>query len=397
MDAFFASVEQRDDPSLRGKPVIVGGPSRRGVVCAASYEARPFGVRSAMPVGEALRRCPDAIVVPPRRDAYAEASSQVFSIFRSFTPLVEGLSLDEAFLDVTGSLGLFGDGVAIARTIKATIFEQTKLRASAGVGPSKFTAKIASDLRKPDGLFEVPDDVVGFLSPLPIERIWGVGPKMAALLRSSAITTIGQVARLDERSLEALVGPAQALHLHALARGHDPREVTPDSAPKSIGAEETYETDLGSREVVLRHLLSQCERVLRRSLREGWEGPVVTLKVKMADFSLRTRRTTLASPARDTKTLFAEIQRLFDQLDPLAHGGRVRLSGVSLSGLRAAAPDGRGGGQRVLFPDGDRVRRESLEHTLLRLQDKFGATMVTRADVLLANEGMGGTDPRRRS
>lgn len=397
MDAFFASVEQRDDPSLRGKPVIVGGPSRRGVVCAASYEARPFGVHSAMPVGEALRRCPQAIVVPPRREAYAEASSIVFSIFRGVTPLVEGLSLDEAFLDVTGSLGLFGDGVTIAKRIKHDIFEQTGLRASAGVGPSKFTAKIASDLRKPDGLFEVPSDVVAFLAPLPIERIWGVGPKTAKLLRASAIATIGQVARLDLRSLETLVGPVQALHLHALARGDDPREVTPHSAPKTIGAEETYEADIDARDVLLRHLLAQCERVLRRSLREGWEGSVVILKIKMADFSLRTRRTTLDAPVRDTKTLFAEIRRLFDLLDPLANGGRVRLSGVAIAGLSAKGEGGAGRGQRVLFPDGARVRRESLEHTLLALQEKFGASTITRADVLLANEGMGGTDPRRRS
>jgi DNA polymerase-4 len=392
MDAFFASVEQRDDTSLRGKPVIVGGPSRRGVVCAASYEARPFGVRSAMPIGEALRRCPQALVVPPRRDAYEEASGLVFSIFRRYTPLVQGLSLDEAFLDVTGSAGLFGDGVTIARAIKAAIFEETRLRASAGVGPTKFTAKIASDLRKPDGLYEVPPDVPAFLAPLPIDRIWGVGPKTADVLRGMGLRTIGHVASADVTLLESLVGASQAAHLHALARGHDPREVVPDAAPKSIGAEETYEHDVSSQEILERHLLAQSERVCRRALREGWEGRVVVLKVKMADFSLKTRRTTLEAPARDTSTLFVTVRTLLRQLDPLAHGGRVRLSGVALQGL---APSG--SAQRTLFPDVQRDKRETLEKTMLRLADRFGGKVITRADTLLADEGMGGNDPRRRS
>ncbi|MBZ0119605.1 MAG: DNA polymerase IV, partial [Sandaracinaceae bacterium] len=184
MDAFYASVEQRDEPSLRGKPVIVGGPSRRGVVCAASYEVRPFGVRSAMPMGEAMRRCPHAIVVAPRMERYADVSAQVFAIFRRFTPLVEGLSLDEAFLDVTASRSLFGDGVEVARQIRAAIRSELELTASAGVAPSKFVAKIASDENKPDGLTVVRDgEVESFLAALAIERMWGVGPKAAERLR----------------------------------------------------------------------------------------------------------------------------------------------------------------------------------------------------------------------
>ena len=393
MDAFFAAVEQRDDPALRGKPVIVGGPSRRGVVCAASYEARPFGVRSAMPVAEALRRCPQAIVVPPRRDAYEEASGHVFSVFRSYTPLVQGLSLDEAFLDVTGSAGLFGDGPAIARRIKDGIFEATELRASAGVGPTKFTAKIASDLQKPDGLVVVPPNVAAFLAPMGIERIWGVGPKTAEILRRAGLATIGQIARAGTSVLQSLVGESAAHHLYDLARGHDPREVVPDAPPKSIGAEETFEADLRDVSLLEHHLLAQSERVCRRALREGWEGRGVVLKVKMADFSLRTRRRTLEAPVRDTSTLFRTARDLLRAL--LAEGPRdfaVRLTGVGLVNLSAA-----GRGQRALFPDETRQRREILETTLLRVTDRFGGRAITRADTLLAEGGMGGTDPRRRS
>lgn len=392
MDAFFASVEQRDDPALRGKPLIVGGPSRRGVVCAASYEARPFGVRSAMPVAEALRLCPQALVVPPRREAYTEASARVFAIFRRFTPLVEGLSLDEAFLDVSGCEGLFGDGVTIAKAIKQAIFEETCLRASAGIGSTKFTAKIASDLRKPDGLVQVPADVAAFLAPMGIERIWGVGPKTAEVLRAAGLGTIGQIARADTSRMQRLVGEGPSAHLMALAQGLDPREVEPWRAPKSIGAEETYERDLTSTEELERHLLVQSERVCRRALREGWEGRVVVLKIKMADFSLSTRRTTLEAPVRDTRTLYQTICTLLRALDPLAKGGRVRLSGVALLALSPI-----GNGQRTLFPDVKREKQEALEATMLRLTDRFGNKAITRADALLAEGGIGGNDPRRRS
>src|SRR6185437_6837526 len=223
IDAFYASVEQRDDPALRGRPVLVGGRSRRGVVLAASYEARPSGARSAMPMAEALRRCPEAIVVPPRHDRYADVSADVFAIFRRYTPLVEGLSVDEAFLDVTASGALFGDGEAIARRIKREIRDEVGLTASAGVAPCKFAAKIASDLDKPDGLVIVPDDVAAFLAPLPVERMWGVGPKTAPRLRDAGYATIGDLAAAEPSALATILGEAGAAHVGPLARGVDAR------------------------------------------------------------------------------------------------------------------------------------------------------------------------------
>jgi DNA polymerase-4 len=233
MDAFYASVEQNDDPKLRGKPVIVGGPSRRGVVTAASYEARPFGVHSAMPMAEAQRLCPQAIVVPPRMARYAEVSGIVFEIFGRFTPLVEGLSLDEAFLDVTHSQSLFGDGATIARRIKDAVRRETGLVASAGVASSKFVAKVASDLRKPDALVVVPDgEEAAFLAPLVIERMWGVGKKTAPRLHAEGLRLIGDLARADPMRLEQLLG-SWGREVHRLARGEDDRDVVPDVAPNS--------------------------------------------------------------------------------------------------------------------------------------------------------------------
>ncbi|MCW5833859.1 MAG: DNA polymerase IV, partial [Labilithrix sp.] len=226
MDAFFASVEQRDDPSLRGRPIVVGGAARRGVVAAASYEARVFGVRSAMPMAEALRRCRDLVVVPPRGRRYAEVSERVFDVFHEYTPLVEGLSLDEAFLDVTASRRLFGDGAAIARRIKEGVLEATGLTASAGVAPCKFAAKIASDLDKPNGLTVVPSDVAGFLAPLPIERMWGIGPKTAPTLRRLGYRTLGDLAKADPDALERALG-SWGPEVRELARGNDPRDVVP--------------------------------------------------------------------------------------------------------------------------------------------------------------------------
>ncbi len=243
MDAFFASVEQLDDPSLRGEPVLVGGAERRGVVAAASYEARPFGIHSAMPMAEALRRCRHAIVVPPRRHRYEEVSASIFAVFRRFTPLVEGLSVDEAFLDVTASRGLFGDGEAIARRIRQAIRAETGLTASAGVAPSKFVAKIASDFDKPDGLVVVrPEEVRAFLDPLPIERMWGVGPKAAARLHGLGYVTLRDLAEADVRRLEATLG-SWGGEVARLARGEDEREVVSEREAKSIGAEETYDED----------------------------------------------------------------------------------------------------------------------------------------------------------
>ncbi len=391
MDAFFASVEQRDDPSLRGRPVVVGGPSRRGVVCAASYEARPFGVRSAMPMVEALRRCPQAAVVAPRRAAYAEASRLVFEVFRRYTPLVEGLSVDEAFLDVSASRSLFGPGADMAVRIKAEIARATGLTASAGVAPCKFAAKVASDLQKPDGLVVVGDDVARFLAPLPVERMWGVGPKTAPRLREAGLGTLGALAAADPSRLAALLGEGLARHVHTLARGDDPRPVEPNAEALSLGAEDTFERDVREREVLERHLLDQASRVAARLFREGLRGRTVAVKLKYADFTLRSRRVTLEEPVGDSASLYRVAVGLLDRF-PYA-GEPVRLSGVSVSGLEPLdAP-----AQPSLFGDGGRGKREALERAMAGVRERFGGGALVRAELLALDGGVGRLDPRRRT
>ena len=261
MDAFYASVEQRDDPRLRGQPVIVGGTTNRGVVAAASYEVRKFGVRSAMPIREALRRCPHAICVKPRMSVYREVSHQVFSIFHEYTPVVEGLSLDEAFLDVTASLALKGDAVSIARGIKQRIRETTQLGASVGVAPNKLVAKIGSDLEKPDGLTVIaPERMEAFLAQLPVEALWGVGPVTAKKLRAIGIGKLLDVRSADEAKLRKAVG-SLADWLRRLSHGDDPREVKPDRPWKSISSEDTYPEDL----VSLKEMRAEIARLAQRA------------------------------------------------------------------------------------------------------------------------------------
>ena len=374
MDAFFASVEQLDDPSLRGKPVLVGGAERRGVVAAASYEARRFGVFSAMPMAEALRRCPAAIVVPPHRRRYEEVSAQVFAIFRRFTPLVEGLSVDEAFLDVSASRSLFGDGEAIASRIRAAVREETGLTASAGVAPSKFVAKVASDLRKPDALVVVREDEVrAFLDPLPIERMWGVGPKAAERLRAMGYATLGDLAGADVRELEGALG-AWGRSVAELARGVDEREVEPDRDAKSIGAEETFDEDLRDRATIERTLLAHSVRVARRLHEGGLFARRVTVKLKYSDFSVKTRQLRLPSPIDDATSLFEAARSLLDRF-PIA-GRRVRLTGVSAGELTEGLP------QPELFESPTRERRRALEAVASELGKRFGKAGVMRADLL---------------
>ena len=375
MDAFYASVEQRDDPRLRGKPVIVGGRSRRGVVLAASYEVRPFGVRSAMSMAEALRRAPRAIVVPPRRDAYELASAAVFAVFRRYTPLVEPLSLDEAFLDVTASHALFGDGEAIARMIKRDVRAEQQLTASAGVAPCKFAAKVASDLRKPDGLVVVPPDAVAeFLAPLPVERMWGVGPKTAPRMRAIGYATLGDLAAAGEEALERALG-RWGLQAGRLARGQDDRDVNPHGEARSIGTEETYEEDLRGADAIGRTLLAHAGRVARRLIREELCARTVAIKVKYADFTVRTRRLTLPSPAQDTDAIHEAALSLLARV-PL-ESRRVRLTGVSVSGLVAGPPE------RTLFPHEASARRRKVEEVSAQIADRFGdERAVTRATLL---------------
>jgi DNA polymerase IV len=376
MDAFFASVEVHDDPSLRGKPVVVGGSSRRGVVSAASYEARAFGVHSAMPMAEALRRCPRLVVVPPRGDRYAEVSSAVFDVFHQYTPLVEGLSIDEAFLDVTGSRSLFGDGETIARRLKADIRDATGLTASAGVASCKFVAKIASDLEKPDGLTVIDGDVAAFLAPLPIEKMWGIGPKTAPTLRRLGYATLGDLARGDPTALERALG-SWGTAVRSLARGEDDREVIPDREAKSIGAECTYDVDLTTKEEIERTLLAHASRVAERLTAQRLVARAIVVKVKLSDFTLLTRRMVLPSPASDTQTLHEACRALLDRFPLDYRSSRVRLTGVA-----AHEPMPADAVQRTLFPDRTLERRREVENVLLRAKQRFGERPITFATLL---------------
>jgi DNA polymerase IV len=332
MDAFYASVEQRDNPSLRGRPLIVGGHAQRGVVLAASYEVRPFGVRSAMPMARALKLAPDAVVVPPRFSAYAEASEQVFAIFERYTPLVEALSLDEAFLDVTASVSLFGPATQIARRIRAEIATELSLPASAGIAPVKFVAKIASDLAKPNGQREVlAEDTKAFLAALPLSRLWGVGPKTEERLERSGLRTIGDVAAQEVAWLEEQLG-ALGRHIWELARGHDPRAVVPDRAAKSVGAEDTFEEDLTGLDQLRPRVHAQALRLGRRLRHAGIQGRVLQLKVKFSNFSVITRRLSLPVPTDDGQILYHAALEL---LERPAHGGVGRAAHARRAAARA--------------------------------------------------------------
>jgi DNA polymerase-4 len=384
MDAFFASVEQLDNPDLRGKPVLVGARSRRGVVTAASYEARPTGVGSAMSMVEALRRCPAAIVVPPRRARYSELSHQVFEVFRRYTPLVEGLSIDEAFLDVTGSRALFGDGPEIARRIKQDVSSEIGLTGSAGVAANKFVAKIASDLDKPDGLTVVPTGgAAEFLAPLPLERMWRVGPKARVKLRAAGLQTIGDLARADARTLEQLLGSWGAV-ARELAGGLDERAVVVGRPPKSLGTENTFEHDLKTADALLKPILRQAMQVSDRLVDKGLWAEVVTLKIKYGDHRIRTRQARLSRAIADTDAIFETASDLLGRFDALDEG--VRLTGVSVSGLTKHPG-------AELFPDEERERRERLAATTHALRERFGAACVTRASLIAEPADAGESRP----
>ncbi|HEV7556000.1 MAG TPA: DNA polymerase IV, partial [Kofleriaceae bacterium] len=293
LDAFYAAVEQRDDPKLRGKPVLVGGSVRRGVVASCSYEARRFGIHSAMPMAEAMRRCPHAIVVRHRMDRYAEASDRFFAILGDFSPEVEGLSLDEAFLDVTGSERLLGDGASIGRAIKLRVRDELSLVASVGVAPIKFAAKIASDIDKPDGLRVVTaDGLLAFLHPLPVSRLWGVGDTTRGVLATMGLQTIGDVARYPLEALIARLGPVGGPHLAALARGDDPRDVIAEHESVSVGHQETFDDDIDDKGELTVILLDQADRVAARLRNASLRARVVVLIVKYDDFRQISRRTT---------------------------------------------------------------------------------------------------------
>jgi DNA polymerase-4 len=371
MDAFYASVEQRDDPARRGRPVIVGGHARRGVVLAASYEVRPFGVRSAMPMARALMLAPDAVVVSPRHDVYAEVSARVFDVLGSVTPLVEPLSLDEAFLDVTGSQRLFGAPAQIARHLRARIAAEVGLPASAGIAEVKLVAKIASDMAKPNGQLEVPaGGGAAFLAPLPVSRLWGVGPKSARALARMGLETCADVAGRDPAALARKLGPSgRALWQQASAI--DPRPVIPDRDAKSIGAEETFDEDLSAAEALAARIHAQALRVARRLRRAGLRARTVQLKLKRADFTLVTRRATFDAPTDDGQVLYRQAAALLAR-EPARP---TRLTGVSAQNLVAAdAP------QLGLFAPPP-TAAQALNRALDAIADRFGAGSVTTADV----------------
>lgn len=380
MDAFFAAVEQRDHARYRGRPVIVGadpkGGRGRGVVAACSYEARPFGIRSAMPIGRAYRLCPHAAFLPVRIERYQEASERIFAVFARCTDLVEALSIDEAFLDVTGSTRLFGAAEAIARRIKADIREEEGLVASVGVASNKFVAKVASDLGKPDGFVAVPPGQgKAFLAPLPVSRLWGVGAKTEGLLRSLGLITIGAVAAWPEEALVARLGEV-GRHLWALAGGMDDRPVVPEEAAKSIGAETTFEEDTADPRLLRRTLLALAERVTRRLRREGVRGSTVTLKIRFEPFETHTHARTLAVPTALADDIFPVASDLLAKARLPAR--RIRLLGIAVSRLAPAEAAGR---QLPLFGEGA-ARRERVAAVMDQVAARFGEGALTRAALL---------------
>jgi DNA polymerase-4 len=339
MDAFFASVEVRRRPELRGKPVVVGGLGPRGVVSSASYAARRFGVRSAMPMARARALCPQATYLPVDGPAIAAASEAVMAIFRDVTPLVEPLSSDEAFLDVAGAGRLLGRPAVIARKIRERMFQEQELTCSVGVAPTKFVAKLGSTRAKPDGMVVVPAGLVlDFLHPLPVEALWGVGDKAAETLRRLGLSTVGELARAPHGMLRRAVGEAAAAHLHELSWGRDPRRVTPEQVDKSIGAEMTFDVDVADPELIRRSMLALSDKVGARLRASGQVGRTVVIKVRLADFRTINRSRTVPTSTDVAREIFEISWSLFEALRATDH---IRLIGVRVEGLTAAATTSR--------------------------------------------------------
>lgn len=373
MDAFYASVEEREQPELAGRPVIVGGtPEGRGVVAAANYEARKYGVHSAMPAATALRLCPHAVVLRPRMDFYASVSAQIRTIFERYTPLVEPLSLDEAFLDVTGSEALFGTSVEIGRRVKREIREELRLTASVGIAPNKFLAKIASDLEKPDGFVVVePGTEQQFLDPLPIGRLWGVGRATNREFEKLGVRTIGQLRALPDESLHAKFG-RHGDHLWQLAHAIDPRKVVPDREAKSISHETTFATDIRDMEALRGWLLHLTELVAQRLRQHELRGSTVQIKVRYGDFQTVTRAESLPQPTNVTDEIWEVASRLLATRLP-DRPLKVRLLGVGVSNLGSA-----GSLQPTLFPDESHESHSRLDRAVDTIRERFGRTSLSR-------------------
>lgn len=373
MDAFYASVEQRDRPELKGKAVIVGGPAEaRGVVSAASYEVRKFGVHSAMPTAQALRRCPHAILLPVRMKRYAEVSQQIQSIFEQYTPLVEPISLDEAFLDVTASMNLFGPAEQIGQTIKEQIRSQTQLTASVGVATNKFLAKLASDLEKPDGFVVITDEnKQAVLDPLGVGRIWGIGKVTEKALHARGIHTIGDLRAASELELKSIVGNG-ASELQRLARGEDDRVVEATRRSKSLSSEQTFATDVQDPDVLLGVLLGQVEEVAQRLRRHRLKARTVTLKLRYGDFRTVTRSETLREATNLTQVLWQTAEQVFRQWERRSPGA-LRLLGFGATGLEPEVV-----GQATLFPDPERERLTRLDRAMDTIRDRYGKRALHR-------------------
>lgn len=373
MDAFFASIEQRDDPSVRGRPVLVGGTGARAVVAAASYEARAFGCRSAMPMVVARRLCPEAVIVTPKGRRYGDVSREIFKILGRFTPLVQPISVDEAFLDVTGSRRLLGDAVSIAREIKRVVRAETKLTASIGVAPNKLVAKIASDLDKPDGLTVIrAGEVQGRLGPLPIERLWGVGPKSAERLAHLGVRTFADMQKLPRETMDAIFG-SHGESLWRRCRGIDDRPVAPDHTAKSISHETTFGANLESPDAVRAVLLDQAEQVAARLRGKGRLGRTVTVKIRYGAFETITRSATLDTATDGTDEIAAVAVRLFEAW-PFRP---VRLIGVGVSELSAG-----GGEQLSLFSAESDRKRRAVDEAADAINARFGKRSIRRGGTL---------------
>ena len=377
LDAFYASVEQRDDPRLRGRPVIVGA----GVVLAASYEAKAHGVRTAMAGGLARRLCPRAVVVPPRMGVYAKASKDVFEVFRQTTPLVEGLSIDEAFLDVGGLGKISGTPPEIAARLRHDVRERVGLPITVGVARTKFLAKVASGVAKPNGLLVVPPDrELAFLHPLPVERLWGVGPVTAGKLRDRGITSVGEVARLGEAALVSMVGQASGRHLHALAHNRDPRPVDTGRRRRSIGSQRALGRAPRSPEDLDAVLIGLVERVTRRMRGAGRAGRTVVLRLRFDDFTRATRSHTLPWPTSHSATILVTARALLATAMPM-----IRRQGITLVGVAVANLDDSGVIQLTLPFE---RHNGGLDAALDRVRDRFGSDAVTRAVLLGRDQGL---------
>jgi DNA polymerase IV len=379
-DAFFASVEQRDDPRLRGRPVIVGA----GVVLAASYEAQAYGIHGAMGGWQARRLCPHAVVVPPRMSAYSEASKALFEVFEDTTPLVEGLSIDEAFLDVRGMERLSGTPIEIAVRLRRDVRERVGLPVTVGVARTKFLAKVASGVAKPDGLLVVPPDELAFLHPLPVERLWGVGPVTSARLRRLGLTTVGDVARFPEGALVSMLGVAAGRHLHALAHNRDPRRVQARRRRRSMGSQRAFGRSRRSPGAVDAIVIGLVERVTRRMRAAGRVGRTVVLRLRFDDFSRATRSHTLPRATARTQTILDTVRGLLATAMPMIERRGLTLVGISVANLDDDVV------AQLGLPF-DQYSSSALDAALDEIRDRFGSTAVTRA-VLLGRD-LGPTMP----